>query len=64
MSGSGSAVGRGTAPPTVTTRLALRAEFQCYFRVVIAFLGASAVRRNRQAGDASVSPLLQVYASR
>lgn len=44
-------------PNPACTRLALRAVFQSYFRVVIVIRGASAVRRNRPAGDAHVRPL-------
>ena len=44
----------GSGPNNACTRLSLRAVFNSYFCVVIAFRGASAVRRNRPAGDAPV----------
>jgi hypothetical protein len=44
-------------PNTACSRLALRAVFQGYFRVVIIFRGARVMRRNRQAADAFVMPL-------
>ena len=46
---------KGQEKPRLTgacSRLALRAEFQSYFRVVIVFRGARVMRRNRQAADA------------
>jgi hypothetical protein len=42
------------APNTACSRLALRAVFQGYFRVVIVIRGAGVVRRIRQAADAYV----------
>ena len=51
-----------SGPNNACTRLALRAVFQGYFRVVIAFRGASAVRRNRPAGDAPVRPAIEIEA--
>jgi hypothetical protein len=38
------------APNTACTRLPIRCEFQGYFRVVIIFRGASAVRRTLGSG--------------
>ncbi len=49
---SGVMQARGVRPTSACSRLALRAVFQSYFRVVIAVRGVSAVRRNRQAAEA------------
>jgi len=45
------------APNTACSRLALRAEFQSFFRVVIVLRGARVMCRNRQAADAYVRHL-------
>jgi hypothetical protein len=44
----------GSGPNNACTRLSLRAVFNNYFRVVIAFRGAGVLRRIRPAGDAYV----------
>jgi len=52
---------RKSGPNIASSRLALRAEFQSYFRVVITFRGARVMRRNRQAAYADVRCLPVSY---